>query len=232
MNFERAFLMPSALAPEATPPSSDVTYTEAAGSELEVMLVEDDLTMRRGLELILRDEGMRVVGVATDAGQARSLIARRRIDVALITAGLAGEHGARLVSELLAVSPTTAVVLYGMSGEPELLAEMQASGARAIVLKASEPSVLLCAIRTAAVGGTHLDPAATGPPDRARLGTLSAREREILGMLAVGHTARSIADELSLSPETVRTHVVNARRKLGAKTRVQAVALSVSDPGH
>lgn len=224
--------MPSALAPEATPSRSDVPYTDAAGSELEVMLVEDDLTMRRGLELILRDEGMRVAGVATDAGQARSLIARRRIDVALITAGLAGEPGAQLVSELLAVSPTTAVVLYGMSGEPALLAEMQASGARGIVLKASEPSVLLCAIRTAAVGGTHLDPAATGLPDRARLGTLSAREREILGMLAVGHTARSIADELSLSPETVRTHVVNARRKLGAKTRVQAVALSVSDPDH
>jgi DNA-binding NarL/FixJ family response regulator len=108
--------------------------------------------MRRGLELILRDEGMRVAAFATDSQRARSLISGCRIDVALITAGLASENDVALVSELLAVSPTTAVVLYGMSDEPELLAQMQASGARGIVLRTSEPSVLVRAIRTAALG--------------------------------------------------------------------------------
>jgi len=211
-------------------PAAGPLARRPAGDKLEVLLVEDQLTLRRGLQLILRGDGMRVSGVASDARQAQSLISRRRIDVVLISAHLGSDHGVQLASEVLAVSPSIAVVLYATSDEPERLSRMRASGAHGIALLSSEPSVLLRAVRTAAAGGTYFDPAAAAAPNRSRLSTLSPREHEVLGMLAEGFTALSIASELNLSPETIRTHVVNARNKLGAKTRVQAVALSVSEP--
>jgi DNA-binding NarL/FixJ family response regulator len=216
--------------PSASLPAQEPSASHVAADVLEVLLVDDHLMIRRGLQLILTGDGMRVAGFASDAQQAQSLIARRPVDVALISAGLGGDRGSQLASELLAVTPTMAVVLYATSKEPERLARMRASGARGIVLTSSEPSVVLRALRTAAAGGTYFDPATTTVPTRTPLSTLSPREHEVLGMLAEGLTALSIARELHLSPETIRTHIVNARLKLGAKTRVQAVALAVSEP--
>jgi DNA-binding NarL/FixJ family response regulator len=211
------------------PPVAAVAIDVAA--EIEVLLVEDHLMIRRGLQLMLRADGMRVAGVAANSPEAQSLIARRRVDVALVSADLGDDgSGAQLVSKLLVLAPATPVVLYSTSHDPEQLARLRTSGAHGVVLTSSEPSVMLRALRVAAAGGTLFDPAATVSPHRPLLSTLSPRETQVLDMLAGGLTAHGIAEELHLSPETVRTHVANARHKLGAKTRVQAVALSVSMP--
>jgi DNA-binding NarL/FixJ family response regulator len=214
---------------EASPPTAAGAIGAAA--EIEVLLVDDHLMIRRGLQLMLRADGMRVAGLARNSTQAAWLIARRRVDVALVSASLGSAGGGvQLVSRLLVLSPATGVVLYATSNDPEELARLRASGAHGVVRTSSEPSVMLRALRIAAAGGTLFDPAAAAVPDRSLLSTLSPREKQVLDMLAGGLTALSIAKALHLSPETVRTHVANARQKLGAKTRVQAVALSVSLP--
>ena len=141
-----------------------------------------------------------------------------------------------MVEELLLSDPEAAVVLYtGYTGPEAGLDEAVRVGARGFVLKSSPAPKLIEAIRCVAAGGTYIDAdlaahlsAGANP---SRLARLSPREREILDLLAEGLTGQAIASRLFLSPETVRTHVRNATTKLGAKTRVQAVALAVRARG-
>jgi len=123
-------------------------------------------------------------------------------------------------------------VLY--TGYAEQSSDVQAAasaGARGFVLKASPAARLIKALRTVAGGGTYVDPdlaqLLSAGAHTSLLTRLSPRERQTLEMLAEGLTGQAIARQLVLSPETVRTHVRNATTKLGARTRVQAVALVV-----
>ncbi|MEA2660815.1 MAG: hypothetical protein QOH08_387 [Chloroflexota bacterium] len=104
-------------------------------------------------------------------------------------------------------------------------------GRRSFVLHSSPASHVIDALRCVAAGGEYVDPALAAllseDADASRLAQLSPREDQILGLLSEGLTGQAIALRLFLSPETVRTHVRNATTKLGAKTRVQAVALLV-----
>jgi DNA-binding NarL/FixJ family response regulator len=204
--------------------------------KLEVILVEDHLTMRRGVELLLRDAGFRIAGVAGTVEEARSLLARRRFDVALIDVRLGAESSVELVEEVLREHPHAPIVLYtGYTRADSGLHAALRAGARGFVLKSSPPPQLIEALQTVAAGGTDVDPALAGmlahTGELSRLSSLSPRELEILELLADGLNGQMIADRLFLSPETVRTHVRNATAKLGAHTRVQAVALVVRGRG-
>ena len=206
------------------------------GEQIEVIVVEDHLSMRKGIELLLRQAGMRVVGLASELDEARALLQRRRHDVALIDVHLGDESAVEMVVELLARRPESGVVLYtGYTGPHAGLEEAVAAGARGFVLKSSPAQRLIDALITVAGGGTYIDPhlagVLSGHADVLRLRVLSPREREILGLLADGLTGQAIAEQLFLSPETVRTHVRNATTKLGASTRVQAVAIMVAAAG-
>ena len=198
---------------------------------LEVIVVEDHLAMRGGIELLLRGEGLRIAGVASGVDEARALLGRRRHDVALIDVHLGEESAVGLVEELLRADPRAAIVLY--TGYTDSgLGDAVRAGARGFVLKSSAAPRLIAALRSVAAGGHYVDPdlAAQLSAGRqlSRLKALSPRETEILGLLAEGLNGQAIADQLFLSPETVRTHVRNATVKLGARTRVQAVAMLVS----
>lgn len=204
--------------------------------QIEVIVVEDHLAMRRGIELLLRSEGLRVAGVASQVGEARALLARRRHDVALIDVRLGHESAIGLVEELLRRDPNAAIVLYtGYTDPTSGLAEAVHAGTRGFVLKSSPAQRLIDALRIVAAGGHYvdLDLAAqlSAGAELSRLTTLSPREDEILGLLAGGLTGHAIAVRLFLSPETVRTHIRNATTKLGAATRVQAVAMMVRGRG-
>jgi len=204
--------------------------------QLEVIVVEDHLSMRKGIELLLRAEGLRVVGVASQVGEARALLHRRRHDVALIDIRLGDESSVGLVEELLRRDPDAAIVLYTGYTDPDSgLAEAVRAGARGFVLKSSPAPRLIEALRSVATGGHYVDAdlaiQLSGGVELPRPTTLSPREGEILGLLAEGLNGQAIAERLFLSPETVRTHVRNATTKLGAKTRVQAVAIMVRSRG-
>jgi DNA-binding NarL/FixJ family response regulator len=200
--------------------------------ELEVIVIDDHLAMRRGIELLLREAGFRIAGVAGTLDEARAVLSRRRFDVALLDVKLGEESSIGLVEDLLREDPAVPIVLYtGFTGSDALLHEAVRAGARGFVLKTSPAPRLTDALRAVAAGGTYVDPELAGQltvdGEMQRLSALSSREREVLELLADGLNGQMIAERLFLSPETVRTHVRNATTKLGARTRVQAVAMVV-----
>jgi DNA-binding NarL/FixJ family response regulator len=202
------------------------------GNELEVIVVDDHLAMRRGIELLLRDAGFRIAGVAGTLAEARGVLARRRYDVALLDVQLGDQSSLGLVEDLLREDPAAPIVLYtGYTRADSTLHAAARAGARGFVLKSSPPQRLTGALGAVAAGGTYVDPdlAAQLAQDGElpRLDSLSDRELQVLELLADGLNGQLIAERLFLSPETVRTHVRNATTKLGARTRVQAVAMVV-----
>lgn len=197
---------------------------------LNVVIVDDHVALRRGMELLLRRAGHHIVGTADDAESGAAMITRRRPDVALVDLGLPGMSGAELTRRLLSSEPELRIILYtGAADERQLLDALDA-GAAGVALKSGDPQELYEAIRTVAAGGDYLDPRLTpllAGAGRGRTTTLSPREREILGLLSRGLSGEQAAKQLVLSSETVRTHVRNAMSKLGAATRVHAVALAL-----
>ena len=202
-----------------------------AAETATVVIVEDHVALRRGLELLLRDTDCRVIGTADDAETAKALVQRRRPDVAIVDINLPGESGIDLTRDLLADNPDLGVLLYTGIDDQETLSAALDCGARGFALKAGPPEELLAAIRAVARGDTYVDqrlrPLLLARLTTERIGVLSPREREVLDLLARGHTGEDAAKALFLSPETIRVHVRNAMRKLEAGTRVHAVVLAI-----
>jgi DNA-binding NarL/FixJ family response regulator len=198
---------------------------------LNVVIVDDHVALRRGMELLLRRAGHHIVGTADDAEAGEALILRRRPDVALVDLALPGKSGAELTRSILGVEPGTRIILYtGAADELQLLDALRA-GAAGIALKSGDPEELEQAILTVAGGGDYIDPRLAPllakKDGNGKLKTLSPREREIMGLLSQGLSGEEAAKQLFLSSETVRTHVRNAMTKLGAATRAHAVALAL-----
>jgi DNA-binding NarL/FixJ family response regulator len=197
---------------------------------IRLIVVEDHLAMRQGLELLLGRQGCVVVGSAGRAEDAWKLIRERRPDVAVIDVNLPDESGAELARRLLAEDPELGVLLYTGAEDRKTVGEALNCGARGFAVKAAPPNELIEAIRIIARGGTYLDPrlkSLGARPATESAHILSAREREVLDLLAKGMTGDDAADQLFLSPLTVRTHVRNAMRKLHAHTRVHAITLAL-----
>ena len=208
------------------------------GEQLEVIVVDDHLAMRRGIELLLREAGFRIAGVAGSLDEARAVLSRRRFDVALLDVQLGRAQLARAARGAAARRPGGAdrPLHRAHAARTRRCTRRSGPGARGFVLKSSAAPRLTDALRAVAAGGTYVDPGAGGGQlaeggELQRLGSLSPRELEVLELLADGLNGQLIAERLFLSPETVRTHVRNATSKLGARTRVQAVALVVRGRG-
>jgi DNA-binding NarL/FixJ family response regulator len=215
----------TALRSETQPPAPTV-----AAEAPTVVLVEDHVALRKGVELLLRSEGLSVIGVADDVDYAYELVSRRKPDVVVVDIGLRGRSGLELARRLLEADSDAGVLLYSGSIDRDVLAEAMSTGVRGLALKNGTPRELIGAIRAIAAGGSYFDPelSALVAPAEAKSGhLLSRREREILGMLANGMNGTAIASDLMISSETVRTHVRNAMRKLAARTRVHAVTLAL-----
>jgi DNA-binding NarL/FixJ family response regulator len=197
---------------------------------ITVVLVEDHVALRKGMELLLGRRGHVIVGSVGDAPAAYELMRTRSSDVAVIDISLPSESGADLTRRLSRENPNLRVLLYTGIEDCRTIGDALDCGARGFALKAGAPEELTGAIRTLADGGTYLDPrlgpmlaGSTSEPAH----VLSPREREILDLLAQGLTGAAAARRLYLSPDTVRTHVRNAMAKLRARTRVEAVVLAL-----
>jgi DNA-binding NarL/FixJ family response regulator len=200
-------------------PGPDVASGQAP---LRVLVVEDHGAMSRGIELLLRREGMEVAGIASTVGQAERLLESRAVDVVVLDVDLHGEDGRVLIRSAHLSGARVLMYTGGVSDPGDSLHEAPDGAAS----KLGGARDLVNAIREVAAGGSPSDARTVAPiPPVHRL---TARERQITGLLAEGRSGEEIAELLSLSAHTVRTHIRNAMAHLGANTRAHLIALSVA----
>src|SRR5262245_60700126 len=190
------------------------------------LVADDHPAMVEAICDTLEDDGIQIVGRAVDGEEALSKIEARHPDVAVIDLRMPRVTGIETTRRIGRASPDTGVVLYTAYGDRAQLTEAIDAGARGFVLKEAPLADLVRAVRLVAGGGTYVDPVLAGALATASVGTelptLTQRERDVLRLLADGHSNDEIGKELYISPETVRTHVRKAMAKLDADTRTQA----------
>jgi DNA-binding NarL/FixJ family response regulator len=200
--------------------------------EITVLLADDHEVVREGLRLaILRSPHVRVVGEAADGETAIALAERRRPDVIVMDLRMPGMDGIEATEEIMRRVPDAKVLIFTAYSERALLQRGLESGARGYILKEAPHETLLRAIEKVAAGETFVDPALMSALTQSRGGTdvLTAREREILQLLADGMSNVDVAGQLFISQETVKSHVRHILTKLEADTRTQAVAIALRD---
>jgi len=204
-------------------------------TRLRVLLVDDHAVVREGYRRLLeRASDIVVAGEAASAAEAYQAFCKLAPTVVVMDLSLPDASGIEATRRLLARDATARVLAFSIHDEPIYAERAFLAGAVGYVTKASAPEVLVEAVRAVARGESFLsdDIAQTlalgrlrgGEPD---LECLSAREFEIVRLLALGHTVRAIADQLCVSAKTVFNHQSAIRRKLGAETPAQLVRIAV-----
>jgi DNA-binding NarL/FixJ family response regulator len=195
------------------------------------IVADDHPAMVEAVADVLAEHGLTIVGRARNGEEAIAKIETRRPDVALVDVRMPRLGGIEVARRVRASTPDTAVILYTAYGDRALLMDALDAGARGFVLKEAPLIDLARAVELVASGGTYVDPVLAGFLATSRtteqLPALTQRERDVLRLLADGHSNEEIGKRLIISPETVRTHVRKAMQKLDADTRTQAVATAL-----
>lgn len=205
---------------------------ESGGKQITVVIADDHNVIRAGLRAMLEaEEDLRVIGEAADAPAAQKLVRDRRPDVLVLDLQMPGAEPANDVPALRQEVPGTAIVVLTMQSDPRRARELLQAGASGYVLKQAAERQLTAAIRVAFQGGSYIDPelggqlAQLGPDPLEELGE---RERELLRLLALGHTNREIGEKLYLSVRAVEVNRSKLLEKLGLESRPQLVRFAIS----
>ena len=201
-------------------------------SEITCLIVDDHEVVREGLRLSLsRAPHIRVVGEASDGRAAIELAERRKPNVVIMDVRMPGLDGLDATKELMEKEPNAAVLIFTAYSERSLLARGLESGAKGYILKEAPHETLVRAIEKVAGGDSFIDPALMPAflSGKDREDMLTAREREILQLLADGMSNADAAQRLFISQETVKSHVRHILAKLEADTRTHAVAIALRD---
>jgi DNA-binding NarL/FixJ family response regulator len=222
------------MATEAAGPSESV-----ASELLRVMLVDDHDLFRTGLRNLLEEQGVHIVAEASDGAIALNLVLELAPDVVVMDLNMPGMNGIDATREIVRVAPLTRVVVLTISDQDEDVMDAIVAGACGYLLKDSSIQDLMEGIRAASVGealisphiaakvlqrirATSVSPAhATGGPE------LSDRETEVLRLIANGKDNADIAQDLHISPKTVKNHISNILMKLQIENRIQAAVYAV-----
>ena len=197
---------------------------------IRVLIVDDHALIRRGLsDLLSAAEGIDVVGSIDDGLLAAALVTELEPDIVLMDLSMPGLDGIEATRAVLQAWPTAKVImLTSFSENARILAALEA-GAVGYLLKDTEPEDVIRALRDAADGGVPLSPKAARallpgnrPAGNASADALSAREREVLTLVAVGLPNKSIARRLTISEKTVKTHLTRVFTVLGVSDRTSA----------
>lgn len=205
-----------------------------------ILLVDDHASFRQPLAFMLkREPDFMVVGQAGSLAEARALL-NEEIDVAVVDLVLPDGNGATLVRDLRAVNPQSQILVLTASVDRRDLARAVEAGASAVMNKSARIDEIISAIRSLNAGEQLMSPRelvdllrlAVQQREQDRdaelaLGRLTPREREVLQALAEGLNDREIGQQLHVSTETVRTHMVNILGKLGVESRLQALVYAV-----
>ena len=210
-------------------------------SEIRVVLADDHPVVRAGLAALLGSlQGIEVVGVASDGREAVREVVLQRPNVAMLDLQMPGQDGFAATREIARVAPEVAVLVLTMFDDDDSVFAAMRAGARGYVVKGAEQEEIGRAIRAVASGEAIFGPGiaqrvlrffATPPPAAADpFPELTAREREILDLLAAAMPNSSIATRLGLSPKTVANHLSSIFTKLQVADRAQAI-LRARDAG-
>ena len=195
-----------------------------------IVLADDHLVVRSGLRMLLEAEpDMEVLAEAGDVDAAKRYTLGHKPTVLVLDLNMPGGSSLEAIPKIALASPDTAVVVLTMQEDPAFAREALRAGARGYVLKHAAGTELVQAIRTAAGGGTWLNPAlgarmaASLDGPAGELADLSEREIEVLRLIALGHTNNETAEQLCLSVRTIESHRAHIQQKLGASTRSKLV---------
>lgn len=198
---------------------------------IRVLICDDHKLMQRGIGTLLQAEpDMQIVGVASDTDEAIRQARELRPDVVLMDISMPSIGGIEATRQLTQSLPGVRVLVLTVHEDDGILHEVLRAGASGYIVKRAAESELLDAMRAVARGDVYVHPAMTrsllralSTPPQADGGTvepLTAREIDVLRLLARGHTNRQIAERLSLSVRTVEGHRANITGKLGLRSRV------------
>ena len=197
------------------------------------VLADDHPPVLQFLSRYLSSSGITITASTRDGDEALRKIEQTHPTVAVLDARMPRLSGLDVVRRLTAAGSPTRVILYTGYGDETLLSEALDSGVGGVLDKEAPLEDLVRAIKIVAEGGTYLDPTAAAAlisqRRRQSAHALTQREREVLRLLADGNNNEQIGAELTISPQTVRTHLQKAMEKLGAGTRVQAVATALRE---
>jgi DNA-binding NarL/FixJ family response regulator len=198
-------------------------------SKPRVLICDDHEIVREAVRNRMRDvDSVEIVGDAADGREVVERVKELEPDVVIMDVEMPKRDGIEATKYVLQARPETKVVVFTSHAQPDLLSLALQAGASGYVLKSAPAADIARAIEVITDGGTFLGGEFSGAAAGVEnLMNLSARERQILVLLAEGLRVKDIADRLKLSPATVHTHVRNAIAKLEVDTRTEAVALAV-----
>lgn len=208
---------------------------------IRVLLADDETMMRAGARAILSaDPEIEVVAEAANGRQAVELVHRHRPDVALLDVQMPQLDGLDAASAILRSDSPTAVIIFTTFSNDDYISRALGDGASGFLLKSGDPRELIAGVRAVAEGAAYLSPEAAHrvirglssgrmagqTAAREQVSRLSAREREVLGLLGAGLSNAQIARRLHLVEGTVKTHVSSIFTRLAVGNRVQAAIIA------
>jgi two-component system response regulator DegU len=207
---------------------------EERGVSIKVLIADDHSLVRQGLRRYLdMAEDIDVVGEASNGEEAIAMVEKEQPDIVLLDIRMPGVDGLEAARMIRERNPKVGAIMLTAYDDRQFVVEAVRAGARGYVLKARDAEHLIQTVRLVAGGNMVIDPqlvvalaeelSQAKERDR-KAETLTAREIEVLQLLAFGHTNRDIAEKLFISPDTVKTHLEHIFEKLGASDRTAAVA--------
>lgn len=202
---------------------------------VRILIVDDHQLAREGLKAVLSDDGFEVVGEAASGEEAVALVERLTPDVVLMDVRLgAGIDGLEATRRIAALGLPSRVIMLSLHDMPAYVREALSAGAGGYVLKDASTAELRGAVGQVMAGQSVIPlglinavmrEGARDPRPSDLLGSLTTREREVLGLVAEGRTNKEIARHLAVSPATIKAHVERIIAKLGVADRTQAAVL-------
>jgi DNA-binding NarL/FixJ family response regulator len=212
---------------------------------IRVLIADDEPMIRAGVRAVLAsDPDMEIIAEAGDGHEAVELVRRHRPAVAVLDIRMPGLNGIDAAAEIRSTAPSTGVVMLTTFGEDDYILRALGGGATGFLIKSGEPEELITGVRAVADGAAYLSPkvaarvvahlAATGAgalagrrsAARARVDSLTAREREVLAFLGSGLSNGQIARRLHVVEGTVKAHVSSILARLGVDNRAAAAVVA------
>jgi len=201
--------------------------SDAAPGRVRVMLVDDHALVAEGFRALLEPE-FDIITIVGDPADAPGVYRTLRPDIAVLDIGLPGKPGLQLAAELLEEWPQARIVMLTMHGQQDYVDRAIEIGARGFVLKLADVEELRSALRTVFAGGQHF-PAAMPDSMRRRRSPLTARQNEVLKLIAQGLTSLEIADALGIELRTAEFHRAAIKRALGLTSNAALVRYAFAE---